>query len=316
MTKKLIFGLQFLATLLIFYLIVRRWSISLPRLTVHFSDLRWLILSFLLAAGLVQLLAAFRWKIILAFFRLKPSLGELLKINFQSIFWGTFLPSADGFAAFRMLLIERKYPLTPGRAGGSIVVEKLLGMLCLCVLGFFFSFWESSVPNLPHIRFIILILIFIILALGFVIFGRKKVKLIFKPRCQVLKKIISFIRNMRTALQELPLGRLAAAVLPLIIIIQLLTFFNVFLLFKVMSSEVSPMTILALVPIIQLISLLPVTISGLGIREGAFVYFFGWQGISAEIAFAVSLLNFLILNGIPALIGGALSLKKQFQTAG
>jgi uncharacterized membrane protein YbhN (UPF0104 family) len=46
----------------------------------------------------------------------------------------------------------------------------------------------------------------------------------------------------------------------------------------------------------------------LGIREGTFVYFYGLLGIKPEIAFAVSILNFLTLNGIPALVGGLISL--------
>jgi uncharacterized protein (TIRG00374 family) len=45
-----------------------------------------------------------------------------------------------------------------------------------------------------------------------------------------------------------------------------------------------------IVPVIILITLLPISIAGLGVREVGFVYLFGLAGISAEIALALSLL--------------------------
>lgn len=60
-----------------------------------------------------------------------------------------------------------------------------------------------------------------------------------------------------------------------------------------------------LVPIISAVSMLPVSINGLGIREGAYVLLFGAMGVSASQAITVSLLFFVIVTFI-SLFGGIL----------
>ncbi len=50
---------------------------------------------------------------------------------------------------------------------------------------------------------------------------------------------------------------------------------------------------------------LPISLSGLGVRKGGCVYFFAQAGVSAPLALAMSLL-FYALNVATGLIGGAL----------
>lgn len=71
------------------------------------------------------------------------------------------------------------------------------------------------------------------------------------------------------------------------------------------GAQIDLQIILLIVPIILLIGVLPITISGLGIREGAFVVLLTAVGVSADQAFAVALLSRLGLL-FPALIGGVL----------
>jgi uncharacterized membrane protein YbhN (UPF0104 family) len=58
-----------------------------------------------------------------------------------------------------------------------------------------------------------------------------------------------------------------------------------------------------IVPMIHVIGIIPVAINGIGLREGAFVYFFTQMGISLSQAFALSLL-FRLGSLIPSLVGG------------
>lgn len=67
------------------------------------------------------------------------------------------------------------------------------------------------------------------------------------------------------------------------------------------------------VPLILSANILPVTISGLGLREGFAVEVLAKYGISPEIAVACSLTIFSVSNIIPALIGAFLMLKHKKQ---
>ena len=59
------------------------------------------------------------------------------------------------------------------------------------------------------------------------------------------------------------------------------------------------------VPVIFVISMLPISVAGIGVREGSFVYFFSQVGASKPEAFSLSLAVFLQAVGL-ALLGGAL----------
>ncbi|KAF0184555.1 MAG: membrane protein [Nitrospirae bacterium] len=75
--------------------------------------------------------------------------------------------------------------------------------------------------------------------------------------------------------------------------IQLLGFIAVFWLAQGLGLGITLLQIAVFLPLIILLALLPVSISGLGVREGAFVFFFGAIGIASDKAMALSLLWFL-----------------------
>lgn len=97
------------------------------------------------------------------------------------------------------------------------------------------------------------------------------------------------------------------------LMIQLLGFFSIVILAHGLGIEINWVAIMVFLPIIVVFTLLPVSISGLGIREGAFVFFFGTVGVAAEKAIALSLLWFfsIVLSGLWGL-GAYLRIRKSF----
>ncbi|MGO9952965.1 MAG: lysylphosphatidylglycerol synthase transmembrane domain-containing protein [Dissulfurispiraceae bacterium] len=77
------------------------------------------------------------------------------------------------------------------------------------------------------------------------------------------------------------------------IVIQIAGMISVYVLARGMSIDVSIISLLVFLPMIILISMIPVSISGLGIREGAFVFFLGTTGIPPDRAMTLSILWFL-----------------------
>ena len=154
--KRIIFAIQLIVTILLLIYLVHRYNLSFSQQKIVFQNPLWLIFPFYFAIVFIPILAAARWKSFLYSVGIKANFYELLKINFISIFWGTFLPSADGFAAIRMYQIEKKYSTTPGQAGSSIIVEKIFGFLHLCLFGFILSFFINDFPEIYIFRFIML----------------------------------------------------------------------------------------------------------------------------------------------------------------
>lgn len=64
---------------------------------------------------------------------------------------------------------------------------------------------------------------------------------------------------------------------------------------------------------VVVIGILPISVGGLGIREGVYVYLLGTYGVSPDIAFTISLSGYLVKMLIPSIIGLFLSFKKEFR---
>ncbi len=77
------------------------------------------------------------------------------------------------------------------------------------------------------------------------------------------------------------------------ILIQLLAILSVYVLAKGISLDTSFLSLLIFVPIIILVSFLPLSISGIGLREGAFMFLLGSTGIPAEKSMTLSIIWFL-----------------------
>ena len=75
--------------------------------------------------------------------------------------------------------------------------------------------------------------------------------------------------------------------------VQISGFISVYILSKGLSLDISFLSLLIFLPIIILISLIPVSISGIGLREGAFVFLLSAIGIAQDKSLALSLLWFL-----------------------
>ncbi len=315
MKKRILTLLQLLISIGLLILIILKYNISLLNNFRNLSNPQLLFFSFGITIILIPFMAAFRWKILLSYAGLKENIFSLMKINFISIFWGIFLPSSDGFAAVRIFQIEKRHPQNLGKSGSTVVVEKLFGFLLLCIIGIIGTFIIRDFQNISRLRITLLALTFLVsLILIFASNNRIYNFLITKFGNIFSKiKILSYLQKLHKSLTELPYWKISYRVFPLILLVQLLTILNVFILFKAMDIQKSLIVFIAIIPIIQIISLVPITISGFGVRESAFVYFFGLLGIEPSISFTVSILNFLILTGIPAFLGGIISISQQIR---
>jgi uncharacterized protein (TIRG00374 family) len=104
------------------------------------------------------------------------------------------------------------------------------------------------------------------------------------------------------------LGRrpsLVVLVSSLSLVIHVFLAISFYLLLRILGSSPGFTGVFISVPIVGLISLLPVSVGGLGTREGAFVVIYGTLGVDAESAVVASLL-FYLCNIVAAVTGLAL----------
>ena len=85
------------------------------------------------------------------------------------------------------------------------------------------------------------------------------------------------------------------------------------LLFRSFGVEVSFLHLLVIITLISVITMIPVSLNGLGVREASYVLFFQSIGVPEGIALSVSLLFFILVT-ISSLIGGLFWLMERRET--
>src|SRR3989454_301436 len=251
----------------------------------------------LLFAGAL-VMSAVRWWLVLG-----PGLvplGSLVRLYFVGQFFSLFLPTSVGGDAVRILALSRGGTAT-GRAVSSVLIERLLGvgaLLTYLVLGGLMTpaLFSSPMKQLSWAagwRGVLTLVIVGGLAVGlFLALAR---------RWLPLQRLLHDARSVwaRFCLSPLPF---AAAVL-VSLVVQATYVLVWYVLAVILHLAVPLRALLVFVPFVSLASMLPVTISGLGVREGAWTLLLAPLGISSASAIGFSLL-FYLANLITGVLGG------------
>ncbi|MCH7824029.1 MAG: flippase-like domain-containing protein [Acidobacteria bacterium] len=250
----------------------------------------WLVLSTLLML-IEQTITAVTWGILLAARRLKVPMLELINIYYMSSFIGTWLPSSTGPDVLRAYYLAR-YVDGYDAVGSMLVLRfiSLLGLGLFAVAGIYLV--PSELP--PEA----LLLAWFLVAAGA---GALFVGFTERPRRWAtavleaigLRRVAAILGKLHGALhayRKSPGALLVAMFLSMVV--QFLRIVTIYYAALALGAGVPFLHYLVLVPVTILISLIPISLAGLGVREGAFVYFFSRVGMSESMAFSLSLLMF------------------------
>ncbi len=248
-----------------------------------------------------------RWKIILQNFKIHPPFGKLVKVTFIGGFFNLFLPSMVGGDFFKAYYLARdqKQPFTTTLT--STILDRSAGFLALLVIGTTFAAVRSvSVQGVPILPSVAALTTMFILA-NAVVFSES----LHRWLDGVLRK-----RGMTRAVARLDavadglktLSRNSGALVKSLLIsfgVQFMVVLIVWFVALALHTEVPFIYFLIFVPLINVITMFPLTINGIGLREGVFYLLFSPVGLSREACISMGLLYYLVVV-LTALPGGIL----------
>lgn len=284
-------------------------DIDVKSIFCEIDNLQYVAIALIIPSVIIPVISTNRWKLFLRYVGVNEKKITLLKINFISNFQGIVLPSSQGYDVLRVYYIEKRHPEQRGKVGSTILIERMIGFVVLCVLSLTFSL----LIDLPNKRQVVLIIgaITIALLVAIALLLNKKLNRYLsgkKFKNKYVNKCYSYFNKFATSLAYFPYKKVLLSSVGLILLFQLSTIASVFLIFKAYGIDLPFYTHISLYPIISILSLIPITISGFGIREGFFVYFYSLLGVSPEVAVSVSLMNYVVLTIVPALFGAVIYL--------
>jgi uncharacterized membrane protein YbhN (UPF0104 family) len=285
MRKAAIFSIKFIFSVGLLYLALGK--VDFPALIARLDSrsLKWLSLA--IAVIFLQLfIGALRWREISRFCEAPLSTIQATRFAVIGAFFNQTLPSSIGGDAVRLVLVSRAG--AGWRAAGySVFIDRAVGLIALATIVVVSLPWSYQLIQNVDGRTTVTAIDALALGagVGFLLFSKltwPRLKTWRVTRhvyaCSVIANRILFDRKT------------VPSVAGLTFIIHALTVATVWCVAQSISLPVSYATLFLLIPPVLLISMLPISIAGWGVRETAMMVAFGYAGLPESDGVNVSLL--------------------------
>lgn len=316
MSRSLILKLvRFVVSIgLIAYLI---YKLDLNQIIIHLSRIAVLPLGAAVVMVFGMILGnSLRWKLVLRAKGMDLPIAQLLYYYLMGIFFSSFLPTSVGGDVARVVAVSNQ----TGRSAdtfASVVVERLMGFFVLLPVGL------VSVPfvarQVTEWRFILTIgiITMLVFLVAYVVLLRPVARRIWRvlyPLLGLLErfKVKQRLEKAYEALvtykdcKEAVYGGLGLSVVS-----RLSWICGCYFVGRAFSMDLRFTSLLLVVPVVELVRMIPISISGIGLREAAFVAMLRQFGVEDSMGFAFSIVVYVIFFAF-ALVGGVLYGTRQF----
>jgi uncharacterized protein (TIRG00374 family) len=298
---------------LITYLVIRH----LDNLQTVMSILRSVNITMLLL-GLAThafgiFITAIRWKTLLATQNVRLGTGTITSSVLIGFFFNNFLPTTIGGDVFRTYDIAKKGNIPIGTSASVILVERFSGVVSAgiyAIVALFLGFTTIGGQSLiiPIIIFFVIITIIGIFLLNPSILRLGKLF----NRFAILRKVKEKLRNVYDTLRSFRQFKIVLVkILIYSFLLQFSVILNYYFISRALGIDLGLVAFIFISPIVATISMIPISIGGIGLRENTLVFILISMGVGSEVAGIHSLLVFfmLILIGI---IGGIIYLVRPY----
>jgi uncharacterized membrane protein YbhN (UPF0104 family) len=271
--KLFIFILKLAVSSFSLYLIFRKADVrQVMRILGDIGVWYFLIASVLYIISIV--VSTLRWKLLLPE---KFVFGRLFSLYMIGAFFSSFLPGVIGgdvVKAYYLNKDAKKISLTLA----SIFMDRYLGYVALMLIGIFAFPFSLPYFGASAYKWLMPLIFAVFVAASILFFGLKLGK-----RFKVMSESYAYFSLLKTR------QRVIVKAIFLSFIIQAMNFLMVITLALKMGEHISVLLLSVFLPIIITFTSLPISISGIGVREGSFVLLLGLIGIRPEIATSLSL---------------------------
>lgn len=273
------------------------------------ADFFWLA-GGLLTALLTELLCAVRWWLMLRIFGVPVGFGRTCAFAGAGLFFSLGLPGSGGGDAFRILYVMRLHPARKLRAALSVLADRLCGLFALVLTIVFPLLRRPDFAADPASHFVLGAAAAVLaIAAGLVLLWwmttwpglhEKWIHLAparIRPQAVRLGHIFAWMgRHPR------PVG--AAVVLSFAALMAHFTTY--WFSARAFGLPLSPGDLYAIMPLVDTLTMLPVTLYGIGLRETLFEHLLGGLFGIAPAAATLAALGGFLLQACVALLGGLL----------
>lgn len=255
------------------------------------ADLGWLFPA-ILTVLLIRVVMAVRWWLILSAYGFSVDLWKVTKLIFVTSSLGSVLPIGLGQDLLRGYHVVR----TEGRVSevsASIIIDRTVGMISMSLVAVIAGILAmETLDSSPALRFAVLSAVAILASFGVLYVFRWKIRHWWRfENTRLPKKVAGWLNELSSAVFGGSVnGRVLSAILVLSLLVQLARTTAFILVFTALRVSADALYYFVTIPIVFLLLQVPISLGGLGVREGALVVFLRDAGFTPEISVAGGLI--------------------------
>jgi glycosyltransferase 2 family protein len=251
---------------------------------------------------------ALRWQMILPSLDLSYPTGTVVRLYFVGTFFNAFLPTGVGGDAYKAMRL-RGEPGSLGRSLASVFFDRGVGFIALAVLGLVGSLWQLASGDQTRVPILAIVLSIAILIAAAALYPMSR-RLHAGPQPEgagLRTRVAGTMRNLAVVARD---HRLIVRVVFMGAVIQGMLLAANVCLAVALHLSVPVAALAATLVITSTAAALPLTINGLGLREGAYVWCLTAYGVSRDdaTAFAFLMLGLVLatsaIGGLVYVAGG------------
>ncbi len=287
MKKYLTFFLKLAVSLgfITWLILVTNWS----QVLFYFREISaWKLVLYVVLIVFSLFVSAYKWKILGEFKDIKVSLWDYFRFYLAGVFINNFMPSfigGDTFRAYQIGKPDKKYM----EAASSVILDRITGFVGSTILVVVFGL--LNLQRVIEIKALVIVdlLVLASLFLDFFIIQFRKLKFWKKINRFLPQKLVKLFAELdeysgnshilaRTIWWGMIFGIVGVAIPNLV-------------LFWALNLKISILNYLSVIFLISIITAVPISVNNIGIKEWAYVVFFGAFGINGAAVVTVSILN-------------------------
>jgi uncharacterized membrane protein YbhN (UPF0104 family) len=253
-----------------------------------------------------QGIAAARWTALARPLGIKAPFKDMLRYYLIGMFFNLFAPSTIGGDVGRVYYLvsdeeahAKGRPVTTVHAAMSVLMDRGIGMVVLVWLGAagLLLFPEYPIPAAVRTTTLVFALALLIAALVIPLMGQ----LLPEDGHLIVAKLRLALRSYRTHWRAVGVATLLS------VAIHLTQSWMHVVMGSALGLDLAFSFCIIVYPLVGTFAAIPISVNGIGLREGGYVFLLAVMGIGTETAVAFGILLFLII-ALDSLLGGVLFL--------
>jgi len=297
--KSIGFLVKLAVSLGLLWYLIRHINLLTLWQTISKAQIKWVFLAFLCYV-VFQMISTLRWQVISYCLGFRKSYLYFLKLYFINQYFNAFLPGLLGGDIIRMGYLL-KDGASKTAATLSVFYDRAFGFLGALVLIIITVPLKGSFLPSGLRHWLLLVTASGICASLFLVFIKSRFK---RLQDQSVWSLATEVFTFKAFLALFALG----------LLVQTLYSVHIFFLGQGLGITLPFSCYLIMVPVMGILASMPVSLGGIGVREGTFVYFLKLLGYGAEYGLALGLLVYGV-SLLGGLIGGVVYLMRKAEGA-